>query len=100
MRAGPAGECELCQRTRGTEAHHVLSGPDRRRKESPETMLWLCLPCHRRLHAGDEETLELAQTYCAGSGMHDATAALRKRIDKLWEARGAARASRDAGSVT
>lgn len=77
------GHCEVCATGRATECHHVLSGPLRRVRESVETCLALCMACHRDIHRGELDTLESAALYCESAGMHEATAALRRRIDKI-----------------
>ena len=81
------GHCEVCATGVAAECHHVLSGPLRRVRESVSTCLALCVRCHRGLHAGDLDTLESARLYAESCGMHDAVAALAKRIDKIHEAR-------------
>jgi len=86
LRVKAGGECERCF-SLGTEAHHVIGGGLRRHRESLNTMLLLCEDDHRLLHRGDPDTLEWAHAYCNGSGMHEAAAALAKRIDKVHEAR-------------
>lgn len=80
------GLCEMCGAP-ATEAHHLISGPLRRRLESADTVIALCFDCHRSVHRGDLDALYQAQAYCVTSGMHDAAAALSKRIDKINEAR-------------
>jgi 5-methylcytosine-specific restriction endonuclease McrA len=83
-RAG--GLCELCG-AKASEAHHLLSGPLRRVRESVDTVIALCVDCHRAIHRGDLDALYHAQSYCVSSGMHEAGAALARRIDKIEEAR-------------
>jgi 5-methylcytosine-specific restriction endonuclease McrA len=83
-RAG--GLCELCGAP-ASEAHHLLSGPLRRARESVDTVIALCMSCHRQIHGNDLAALYHAQSYCVSSGMHEAGAALARRIDKLEEAR-------------
>jgi hypothetical protein len=80
------GRCEVCG-DEAAHAHHILSGPDRRRHEEVATMLALCPACHRRIHAGDVSTLEHATTYCAAHEMVRAAFALGKRMAKIAEAR-------------
>jgi hypothetical protein len=85
-RAG--GRCEICG-SAATEAHHLISGPLRRRMESADTVVALCVAHHLAAHRGGLATLEALHLYCEGSGMHDAAAALAKRMDKIHEARSA-----------
>jgi hypothetical protein len=80
------GRCEVCG-DEAAHAHHVLSGPDRRRHEAVDTMLALCPECHRRIHAGDVATLDHANTYCSAHGMVRAAFALGKRLAKIAESR-------------
>ena len=86
MGARCAGKCELCG-GQYEECHHVLSGPLRRVRESLDTCLGLCGVCHRALHRHDFDTMERAYNYCLESGMPDAAAALRRRIDKAMASR-------------
>lgn len=81
------GHCEVCATGRAEEAHHVIGGGLRRVRESVDTVLALCGDCHRGIHAGNLDALESARLYAESCGMHDAVAALARRIDKIHEAR-------------
>jgi len=81
------GHCEICATGRMEEAHHALSGPLRRLRESVDTVLGLCGPCHRALHKSDPDALESAAIYCESAGMHEAAASLRRRFDRVCERR-------------
>ncbi len=83
------GHCEVCATGRAEEAHHLIGGGLRRVKESVMTVVALCGDCHRAMHRGDLDVLESARLYAESCGMHDAVAALAKRIDKINEARAA-----------
>jgi hypothetical protein len=100
------GDCAVCwyafisligpSPSPATDLHHVLSGPERRLRESAETVLPVCGDHHRWLHRGDLPTLELAREACDGADMMEAVRALDRRIAKVHEARGsAARAERE-----
>jgi len=41
------GKCEICHRYDGRELAHLTY--ERFFRESMEDMLWLCVPCHRKL---------------------------------------------------
>jgi hypothetical protein len=85
------GLCAICSPpVPATDLHHVLSGPDRRRRESAETVLPVCRLDHHRLHAGDLMALEDAMLACKANGMIEAATALERRIAKVEEARRAA----------
>jgi hypothetical protein len=94
-----AGRCALYCKSPATDLHHVLSGPERRAKESVETVLPVCRDHHRTLHRNDLHALEDAYNVCTDNGMHEARRALGRRIDKILgldAARGsAARAERE-----
>lgn len=53
------GECALCQTGFQLQLHHK-----RRRSQggddTPENLVWLCLACHARLHAGNLTAREIA----------------------------------------
>lgn len=81
------GKCEVCGRTGFVlEAHHLLSGPLRRLEESPETVLAICMDCHRGLHRNDPATLRRMWEVCGRLGMAKARAAVGRRIAKVLEA--------------
>lgn len=80
------GRCELCG-GKAEHAHHVIQGGRRRARESVNTVLALCAPCHHALHGGSLPILEDALNYCVSAGMREASTALSKRIDKIYEAR-------------
>jgi predicted restriction endonuclease len=84
------GRCELCG-IPASEAHHVLGGPQRRERESADTVLALCQGHHRLMHYGDLMAVEQAESYCRAVGMTEAASAIRKRLDKIHEARAAGR---------
>lgn len=53
-RAG--GRCEVCGADSAhvaCEAHHLVAGGLRRHRESVETVILLCLDCHRAYHRSD-----------------------------------------------
>lgn len=81
------GHCEVCATGRAEEAHHLISGPLRRVRESVDTVLAVCGDCHHDMHSGELDTLQSAQIYAESCGMHEAAAALARRIDKIHEAR-------------
>lgn len=81
------GHCEVCATGRAEEAHHLISGPLRRVRESVLTVIALCGSCHRGIHAGNLDALESARLYAESCGMHEAVASLARRIDKIHEAR-------------
>jgi hypothetical protein len=80
------GRCELCSAP-FHEIHHVLGGADRKAKESVDTCLALCWECHRAIHRGDLAELTAALSFCQFQGMVRAEQALRRRLDKIEEAR-------------
>lgn len=51
------GRCELCEAP-GSDPHHLLSGPLRRKYETPATVACLCRFCHDAIHAGNVLALE------------------------------------------
>ena len=97
--ARSAGACQVClglvehhQVASATDMHHVLGGPDRQVKERVDTCLGLCALHHDEsskvsLHAGHLPSLEAAHRYCLQHRMHEAAAALARRIEKVHEAR-------------
>jgi hypothetical protein len=86
------GRCELCGRSGYVlEAHHMISGPLRRVKESAETMIAVCADCHRAQTRGDEDALKNAKEVAIRLGMREALAALDRRLDKIAEARASRR---------
>lgn len=99
--ARSAGACQVCLTLHprdphavatATDMHHVLGGGERKAKERPETCLALCGPHHDEksttsVHAGHLPTLEAAHRYCFENRMHEAAAALARRIEKVEEAR-------------
>jgi len=58
------GHCETCATGRAVEAHHVLSGPLRRVKESVDTVLALCLGSIGACTGPTTDLLESAALYC------------------------------------
>ena len=52
------GTCEVCHEQSVDDAHHVISGPERRVYESKFTVLATCRRCHDRMHDGDLDTLQ------------------------------------------
>lgn len=91
VRARSEDDCQICGNP-GHDAHHVASGPQRRHRESAETMLWICRTCHHLWHAGNEDVLLCALDYCRENGMRVAAAEIDRRLTKIAEARGASRA--------
>ncbi len=92
------GNCALCWGHGGGAAedlHHVLSGPERRLRESVETVLPVCRHHHKELHHGDLETLEHARRVCHANEMPLAERSLDRRIAKLLEARSALKGAKE-----
>ena len=77
-----ANRCELCQAP-ASDAHHVISGPLRRVRQSADTMLALCRLCHRLLHDNKLAMLHHAADYCRSVGMAEAAADLTRRLTKI-----------------
>lgn len=75
------GICEVCQMEVAEEAHHVISGPERRHMEMPATVVAACRFCHRALHANEVHALNrvLELPWLASQAYR----AVRRRLDKL-----------------
>jgi 5-methylcytosine-specific restriction endonuclease McrA len=82
------GECELCHEP-AAEVHHLVSGGLRQHRESVETLIALCQPHHLAAHRNGMATLETLEEWAIVNRYGEAQAALRRRIDKAIEARGA-----------
>ncbi len=88
------GRCETCRAVVPPgELHHVLSGSQRRRRESLSTLLFVCTPCHHALHRNDEDTLWLAKSWANANGFAESLAEISRRIEKLHTAKWLAFAS-------
>lgn len=81
--------CECCASRAPSELHHLLSGPSRRAKESPETCVAVCAYCHVDLHRGRVEALLRLRKWAMGLNLTEALNALERRLDKIEEARAA-----------
>lgn len=46
--------CRMCEATGELTKHHLLLRKARKRHHLPGTCVWLCRPCHDRLHFGWE----------------------------------------------
>jgi hypothetical protein len=82
--------CEICGLTPydlHLEWHHLCPGPMRRKFSGPNATCAACIPCHRKWHNGDPDTLErsyqLAGAINAPKLVLDA---LRRRIEKATPA--------------
>ncbi len=82
------GRCETCRvPVPPGELHHVLSGSQRRRRESMSSLLFVCVACHHALHRNDLEVLFWASSWANANGFVEARAAIQKRIEKVTEAK-------------
>lgn len=71
-------ECRICGRTAICERHHIIHGSGNRKQcETGESLVPLCVDCHRRLHGCNGHVLdvklkaELQHTYF-GQGRSEA----------------------------
>ena len=49
-------ECYLCGCQRNLQLHHTWHGSNRKLADKDGLTVWLCLPCHQRLHdKGDHD---------------------------------------------
>jgi hypothetical protein len=84
------GYCEWCRcPSLSLEWHHVLSGGERRPRESVETTAAVCRYCHHTWHHSEVSTLRNAMEWATVHGFKDALRAIEKRIAKVQEARAA-----------
>lgn len=67
--------------------HHIIGGGSRRSKESALTCAPLSARAHRDVHAGDRQALILLLAWCELTERTEAAAALRRRLNKIEEAR-------------
>ena len=89
------GTCPVCNcrlEPALMHCHHILGGPDRRSRESVETMVDLHPNCHDAVHGkspyvDQREALSKLLSWCLETGRVGAAMALTKRIAKIDEAR-------------
>jgi hypothetical protein len=84
-----AGACEWCgDPVPPGELHHVLGGSGRRRQEERlDTLAFLCLACHKEVHAGRAAVLENAVAWTYRHGFMEAREALDARLSKIQSAK-------------
>lgn len=77
--------CERCGLA-GSDPHHLLSGPLRRKYETPATVACLCRTCHALVHSGASFALEdIYMVALKNSAPDIVLAALRRRIQKATQ---------------
>ena len=77
------GRCECCNSRSPAEAHHLVSGPSRRFRESYETLAALCSFCHLDLHRSRVDALDRMYRWAFDHEYAEAAAALGRRLNKL-----------------
>lgn len=86
--ARAAGVCEWCGAEHmALEAHHVIGGGARRSEEAVETVAAICFDCHRLVHRNERAALTLARIWAERGSYSVALAAIRRRLEKVEEAR-------------
>lgn len=87
-RAG--ANCEFCRMPVGVlplEWHHIIGGGLRRHRESVETTVAICRPCHDDWERGSLLVLAEAVEWAARHKFGGALAAINRRVAKVEEAR-------------
>lgn len=81
------GRCEMCESSGwALDAHHLLSGPLRRKYEAENTVVAICWPCHNGIHGGLVMELSMAYDAATRIGAPDIVlAALNRRLEKVTE---------------
>ena len=85
--ARSGGCCELCCTPLAVDAHHLMTGPLRRKYETPACVVSLCRHCHDLAHDNDAVTLCALSMLAVTLGAPDIVAAtVNRRSQKVQTA--------------
>ncbi len=80
------GRCEFCRiPVPPGELHHILSGSQRRRRESLSSLALVCVACHHAIHRNDLDVLFWAASWANANGFTESLADIRRRIEGVHE---------------